>query len=285
MPSHSLSVPEPAEPPGSFLFSDDILKEITDEEKKFGRYTAERMPKQKRESVIQLLSEQRPVYEIARLVGVADQSVTAIANHPVYGVEVAQRIGDERAIAARQLQRCRRSQLDRLERHPDLLPAASIPIAVSIFTDKAELLLGHATARVEHTERIDIFADFDAFCDELDEKYGKKTSTGNHLGGGKFPVIELQPAEAAADPTPALESHAPGPPSDVELQVSDARIQANPGHMPPYVTDSQPDPAQHLEVATPPGGGSIAAARPSPSMENDTRNFWPIGSFTNEVQE
>src|SRR5215831_6285734 len=92
----SLPSPESQPPAGVFLFSDEQMQAITNEEEKYGRYTADRMPLQKREACILLLSEDRDISAVSRIVGVSRDSVVAVLNHPEYGrqiLEIVERAG------------------------------------------------------------------------------------------------------------------------------------------------------------------------------------------------
>jgi hypothetical protein len=65
--------------PVLFLFSDEEIEAITDEERRHGRYTLARLPAQKHQSILVLLKERRSFREIARLVSVAPETVQAVA--------------------------------------------------------------------------------------------------------------------------------------------------------------------------------------------------------------
>jgi hypothetical protein len=79
MPAPLPPLPQPEDPPGSFLFSDEEIEAITDEERRHGRYTLARLPAQKHQSNLVLLKERRSFREIARLVSVAPETVQAVA--------------------------------------------------------------------------------------------------------------------------------------------------------------------------------------------------------------
>jgi hypothetical protein len=269
MPAPLLPAPEPQDPPGAFLFPDEIIQELTDEETKHGIYTAERLPINKRESVIQLLGEKRPVREIARLLQVHVSTITAVADR--FGSEVS----DIRERLARKLRRCAWSQLERIERSPDMLPAASIPLAVKLWIDTGELLDGKATARVEHVERVDIFADFPAFCDQLAaEMETKNRAPEIRFAAGKLPAIEADLVEMPGSP-------AESPASDQHSSVSGASAQEKPADPTPFTTLLPQDPP-------PPeggGGGSNLPGAAQSTRDYPSQNFWPNGSFEQEDPE
>jgi len=275
MPAKELPAPAPRDPPGSFLFSDEVIEELTDQERKHGIYTAERLPADKREAVIKLLSENRQVRDIAKLIRVAPESITAVANHPIYGPQIK----SNAPLLAGKLRRVAFAQLERIERCPDLLPAASIPFATTAWIDKAELLDGRATARIEHTERIDIFGDYDAWLAELEKEYEQKIAAAAPaigLAGEKLSAIDAE----LVNPGPELQLPG-GPPAELEgnseLRDSSSFPQADPGELPTYAPSSSPDPGpqpvDQLRDSETPGGGSMAATRPAAPTDNPSQNF------------
>jgi len=278
MPASHPPVPQLPEPAGCFLFSDEIIKEITDEETKFGMYTAERCPPGKRDAIIELVAQD--VYDvrwIARTVQVHQSTVTAVADR--YAKEVA----DVRGVLARKFRRVVRQQTDRLERCPDMLPASSIPLTLKMLTEAAELLEGKATSRVEHVERVDIFADFPAFLASL-EMDAKNEALGIGCEAKKSALI----AGTAADPGPIIDVAADpvdAPGCNSKLQDSDAFPQANEGRATSKCYESgsgSPSPGQ---ATTPPGGGSNSVGAGGQAIDKCTQNFWPNGSFEEPIEE
>jgi hypothetical protein len=275
MPARQLPSPQLPDPPGSFLFSDEIIKELTDEERRTGIYTAERLPIAKRNAIIQLLGEQRGIQDIARIVQVHNSTVTAVADR------FCDEIADIRTKLARKLRRVVWGQAERLDRYPDMLPASSIPLAIKMLTETAELLEGRATTRTEHVERVDIFADWPAFLESLE----METKNGPHGIGDAGrknaliagPVIDV-PAEAIADPG-----------IDCKASVSAPIPQVNRSDVPGYVPASAAAAADAIEGAgskpEEAGGGSTPAAGGGAATDNYTQNFWPNGSFTGDVEE
>ena len=277
-------LPELKDPPGSFLFSDDVIERLTDQERKYGIYTADRLPEDKRKAIIKLLGENRQVRDIATFLRVAPETITAVANHPIYSEQITHAI--TAPILARTLRRCAAAQLERLDRCPDLLPASSIPFATSVFIDKAELLDGKATARIEHTTRVDIFQDYDRFLAELETEYEQKTAPGIHSCAEKLPAIEAELVErpAIADrPDPAA-AEVPG--CNSKLQVSEVIHPANELDATTKCYELEPKTGEYpvqreLEAA---GGGFHPARPPDAATDSLPQNFWPNGSFTSEVE-
>lgn len=232
MPAPQLPLPEPDDPPGSFLFSDSEIDEITDAERKRGRYTLANLPPQKRQAILVLLKERRPFREVGRLVGVAWETVQAVAN--AYAAELDRAWND----FPKALRRVNWYLVDRLQANVGSFPIQSIPLAVKLLSDTSELLEGRATARIDHTtepRRVSNLEEYEQIIGALEKKCPgrvidpeEKDGPGIHLGAGKAPAITA----GAADPDPAP---AVGPPGDrqngrlfdSESDVSAPATQAN----------------------------------------------------------
>ena len=262
MPATRPLLPEPVEPPGRFLFDDLTISNLTDQERKHGIYTAERCPPKKREDIKQLLAELKPIREIARLCEVHQSTVTAVAD------KFGQEITDIRARLARKLRRVVWSQADRLEQFPDSLPASSIPLAIKLLGEHAELLDGKATSRTEIVERIDVFSDFQAFLASL-EMDAKKGPVGIGDEGGKKALIAGSAADPSADRGAAAELGAglgSGLVIDCESSVSGPITEGDRDDGTGFGTGLPPAPDPKPDApgspGTPPGGGlECACAR------------------------
>lgn len=279
MPAPHLPAPALLEPPGSFLFSDEIIQELTDQERKFGIYTAERCPPEKRQAIIELTVQNRSARWIASTIGVHQSTVTAVRDSP----EGRSKLADIRSVMARKFQRVALDQAERLEQFPDLLPASSIPLAIKMLVETAELLDGKATSRVEHVERVDIFADFQAFCATL-EMDAKNERLGIGDGGEKSALI----AGGAADPgaiidVPADLVEAPG--CNSKLQGFEPIHEATAADATSLCYESKADLPAPVQATTPPGGGSTFVRPGEPATDNHTQNFWPNGSFEDPIEE
>jgi hypothetical protein len=141
------------------LFSPEVIEQLTADEAK-GIYTAERCPKDKRNAIIQLRGSGRSKNSVIRTLGVHRLTIIAIEE------KFPEEIDAVRKRTARQMRRCLGDQLDRLEENPGILPPSAIPMAVNVLNTNAQLLEGQATARVEHSERVDIYADWDSFVEK-----------------------------------------------------------------------------------------------------------------------
>lgn len=261
MPAARLPMPQPQEPPGTFLFDAETIKSLTNEEEKHGIYTPQRLDELTRRNIIELLAEQRPVHFIARVCRVHTETVTGVADF--FATEIA----NLRALLARKLRRIIVGQADRLEKYPEGLPIAQVPLAIKLLGEFAELLDGKATSRVEMVERVDVFTDFQAFLARLEmETKNGTVETGD--AGGKKALI----AGAAADPGAGRES---GLVLDCESSVSEAIPQAKPNEVTGCVTGSAVETNPPGPPAGPPGGGSPAAAARGRATDNSSQNFWP----------
>jgi predicted Zn-ribbon and HTH transcriptional regulator len=275
MPAPLPPSPQPDDPAAPFLFPKDTIEEITNDELKHGRYTLARLPEKKLNNIIQLLGENRKIREVARILEVAQETVMEVLDHPEHGAEIERRRGIDSAMTARKFRRCTLVQLDRAERYPEVIPAASIPLATKLWTEMAELLDGKATSRVEHTTRVDIFADYKTFLAELESEYEQKNGLGNGCEAGK--ISQIKNAPPAADPGPIIEADSEVA-TDQQSEDSSLSSQADPAIVP----SSVPTESKKSQAIDPPGGGSSSAALGRPAMDNPPQNFWPSGSFTSE---
>ena len=140
MPARNEPLAKPDDPPNSFLFSDDEIAEITDQEQRSGKYTLARLPARKRETILLLLIDRRPAREIARICNVHHETVSLVADAHAAELDAAWKSFSQK------LRRINWHLADRLERNIESFPLQSIPLAVKLFSDTAELLEGRATA-------------------------------------------------------------------------------------------------------------------------------------------
>lgn len=193
MPSHSmkLTLPAPsgdvAGPSQAFLFANDELKEATEKAERDGQYTAERLRNldpRKYEAIIELRGLDWGQKRIAEFLGVHHRTVAAVDDHEPEAIDtVRQRL-------IKKLRRAGTLQVDRLTDHPDLVPIQFAGQTAVQLLGHAELMDGRATARVEVTGRIDIFADWE-------EIIAKQLQPGDVIelapetglaAGNKFPI-------------------------------------------------------------------------------------------------
>lgn len=218
------------------------MDRITADEAK-GIYTAERCPPEKRDAIIQLLGSGSSKRRIQDLLQVHRLTIVAIEDRFMGEVDAV------RQRTSRRLRRCVSDQLDRIEDNPGVIPPSAIPMMVGVFTDKAELLDGRATVRVENVERVDIYGDWDSFVEkQLQPEDVKEIGPGMRLGGEKNPPIE---AELAGERDPL---QTPGP-TDSDNQSGDCQGDKSQCH------DLRPDLAARERSGSdrpedPPGGGS-----------------------------
>jgi hypothetical protein len=170
MPAPLPPLPKPDDPPGSFLFSDETIKSLTDEETRHGRYTLARLPAAKRESILALLKERRPYRDIARLVSVAFETVQTVAQ--AHAGELEQHYRD----FPKQLRRINAYLADRLERNVDSFPVQSIPLGIKLIGETAALMEGQATSRIEHTHApaVSAFEEYERFVSQIEKRCAGK---------------------------------------------------------------------------------------------------------------
>lgn len=207
------------EPPRSFLFSDEELAKVTDDERRYGRYTLDRLPAAKRQSILVLLKERRALREIARLLSVAFETVQAVA------VAHAKELDEHWKELPRHLRRATWYMVDRLERNIESIPAPALPAAIKQISECWLLLDGQATSRVEHVigaPRVNSLEEYEQQIAPIEKKIaGKVIEPGEEmrLVGGKKTAPALEPRTAAADPgaEPVTDSE-----SDVAAPIAQA---------------------------------------------------------------
>jgi hypothetical protein len=205
-PPHKTQADSPAAPPAPFLFSEQAIAEITDEEKRHGRYTAARCPPELRRSIIALLKEGRSHREIERLLssngrGVSRDTVKAIHDVP----EVAREVDEALQLGSLTGPKSRRAMhalLDRVIENPHMIPGASLSLAIKNMHEISQLEDGKPTSIEEHRPHMDIFASFQMLTAQLKataaaEEIPPKT-TG--LDGEKPPPLNQRPGEPGQGP-------------------------------------------------------------------------------------
>jgi hypothetical protein len=201
---------KPDDPPGSFLFPDDQIAEITDQEKRFGKYTLARLPQEKRAAILTLLVDRRPAREIARLVHVHHETVSLVADAHAAELDTAWHS------FGKKLRRLNWHLADRLEQNIGSFPIQSIPVAIKLLGETAELLEGRATARIDHTgqpPRISNVEQFEAFLSTLPEKYAAgriidaetepEPADEIHLGAGNPALMDAGRSNETPNDPPA----------------------------------------------------------------------------------
>ena len=263
-----LDYPQADPPSAPFLFSADVLAEITDEEKRLGKYTAGRCPPELKSTIVTLLKEGRSDREVVSLLSGArpihHETVANIRRDPEIALEIDQAL----QLSLRIKPTARRGLIQILERvadHPDLVPWSAMPMMSKTLYDIVALEEGRPTERTEHTERVDLFARFQGMMTSLvmdAQKMGLAGGEKAPLNGQVLEtaaVVELEARTARTDPE--SEHSTPGP----QAIHSDATTNA---------TDSGPI----QTPGDPPGGGSAAPGEPTPRTDMPTRNFWSSDS-------
>jgi hypothetical protein len=180
-----------------FLFSDEIIDSITADEAK-GIYTAERCPENKRNAIVNLLAD--GAYSrrrIAEIVQVDRRTIIAVEDRWPLQIEAL------RKKTVRKMRRAVDMQLERVEENPSIIPPSSIGLFIAQLTDKAELLDGRATSRVEEVHHVDVFSDWDGFIEkqlapeDVTEINTLTSSKEMGLGGGK--TLPIKEGESVVD--------------------------------------------------------------------------------------
>lgn len=168
-----------------FLFSPETMERLTEAEKQ-GEYTLERLQKLRPEviqEIIKLRGEFVGMLRIAKMVGVHHKTVA--------GVDAAFPEDIEKA-RARRVSRLRTTAdvlVEQIFDNPGCVPGHAKALAASQLYDKAELLDGRATVRVEEVKRIDIYGDWDEIVEKqlqpansIDIESVKVVETGSDAG-------------------------------------------------------------------------------------------------------
>lgn len=181
-----------------FLFSREIIEALTDAEER-GEYTAERFRVQhpdKYQAVITLRGLDWGQKRIAQLLKVHHRTVAAVDDAEPEAIDtVRQRL-------IRKLRRGSTLLVDLVVENPESVPPPMRGLVASQLIDKAELLDGRATGRVEHTERIR-FDDFESFIEQ-------QLPTEKELPAGAVREIGLPGGESPPIAAPIHALQTPG---------------------------------------------------------------------------
>lgn len=271
MPAAPLSWPEDDPAAGSFLFSNNELKEITDEERKRGRYTLANIPKQKLEACLVLLQEKRSLRDVGRLTGCAWETVQAIANKYADQIQKAwESIPQALGLTAR-------LGIYRLQANIDSVPAAQLPAAIKQVLETKQLLEGQATSRLEVTvapRRISSVEEYEQQIAHLEKKARARMieeADAMHLAQGKNPApapTAALPGPAQASAEPSIGDLDPGRPRDSESDVSCPGPQASdPSATLSGYTQDHESSSNQAQIG-PPGAGVDDHGEPGPSWRH-----------------
>ena len=171
----------PAQP---FLFSEQTIAGLTKAEKQ-GRYTLERLRELRPEAIdeiIHLRGEFVGKLRIAEIVHVAHETVTAVDAAYRESIDIA------REARVARLRSAGDKLVEQIDQNPGLVPWHSKAVAASQLYDRAELLDGKFTARVEHVERVDICRDLNRSLMkyEREETQMREIAAGMGLAGKKW---------------------------------------------------------------------------------------------------
>lgn len=256
-------LPEP-DPPRSFLFSDEEMAEITDQEKR-GIYTAERLAKlwpKKLESILKLLSDRWPIIEVARTLNVSEKTVVAVADRH------ADAITELDANFSKKARRVAWYQLDRVERNPGIIPPQAIAQSVKYFYEVGQLADGRPTEIHEERVTVDIYDHWARFV--RGEVIG--------LAGGKLPPINGTAAPAAGAELAALPA-LPGPSgSGLRSEENGQATQGNGQACNMFCDTSgteKPDESTAAPADTPGGGMPGGEGGAMPGGVNGSRKILP----------
>ena len=145
---------------------------------------------------------------------------------------------------------------DRLEKNAESFPLQSIPLAIKLIGEHAELIEGRATERIEEVHRVDIF------------EHWKQFKAGHTIGlsGEKMPVMDAELVAGAEDQA-RLQDGDREATTDSESDVCQASTQGN-GQPINVLFDDQAPRARVKndlmgQAPAPTGGGACAVQRTS----------------------
>lgn len=180
-------------PPSPFLFSPDVMGEITEQEER-GIYTAERLFSQRPEiyqATVELLGRQVPVRQIARILHIHHRSVAAVRMREPEAIDTARlSLGRKCGIAATLM-------VESIIEDPDSVPKNVRGLVAAQLIDKAQLLGGGATSRPDLGRKPGELGheDFEDWIKQLPSAAGAGTGFGGENGGQ---MAEADPGAAVA---------------------------------------------------------------------------------------
>lgn len=187
-----------------------------DHDRATGRYTAAHIAGNaaKRDAVVRALGEGLSIAAVARAFGMSRNTVTVAARR--FGVDIEQRKKEFGAVCLD----VARMAIERIRDEMDDMPKASLPIIAGVLIDKAQLLSGAPTARVEHTNTAAGPNGFNAWLESVVEVSAEPVAASGNLEqkGGALEsgqVLEVGSKGMASDtPSPALSGSAIGEPTE-----------------------------------------------------------------------
>lgn len=283
--THSLSAPTEAlaeSDRAPFLFSDEIIDSITADEAK-GIYTAERCPGDKRNAIMNLLAD--GAYSrrrIAEIVKVDRRTIIAVEDRWPLEIETL------RKKTVRKMRRAVDMQLERVEENPSIIPPSAIGLFIAQLTDKAELLDGRATSRVEEVHHVDVFGDWEGFIEkqlapeDVTEINTRTSSKEMGLLGGK--TLPINEGESAVDAELSECGDECQRRSKTDLESDGSKVIAK-GNQTDIPT-SIPKPSQTPDVRSAaksdgPGGGSALPIPTGGSTHKSPEKILPNGADRN----
>ncbi len=270
MSAIALSESEPdqaieSRPPGQRLLFSPEIEVSREKEEAAGYYTAARL-REKRpqvyEEIIDQLGGGVGMLRLAKRFGVHHLTVAAVRDAEPEKIDIA------RGKMVTDLRHVARLQIERLKEHPECVPIAFAGQLIDQAIRNAELLDGRATSRSEHTERIDVYAEFNAVLEQLpserrlgDEEV-RELPAGTGLLAGENVALK-EPAPADAERVRDAESLVNELPTDV-TDRSDTTSDTDPAASHAGDGDSQTGGR---------GGSARSAGGPSSPMDTASQKF------------
>lgn len=147
-----------------------LPKHYLAEAEKRGEYTGERLAERKPEiyrACVSLLAQGASQLSIARLLKISVNSVAGVKNREQISIESEKRTLSNAFRLASGLAADRAIELLSDDERSKEIPLNQLAIATGIFTEKAELLSGGATSRVDWVQPAPAVDDFNQYLDDL----------------------------------------------------------------------------------------------------------------------
>jgi hypothetical protein len=173
-----------------FLFSQSTIDALTEAERR-GEYNLERIRLVRPElidEVISLRSQFIGQLRIAKILGVHHRTVAAIDQ------AYPERIEQEKRKRVAKLRSAADKLVELVDDNPESVPPNVRCLAASQLIDKAELLAGGPTQRIDFTPPIDIHAAFQKFHEEVNRVASEARAAGRELN-----AVEMARVDALLD--------------------------------------------------------------------------------------
>ena len=152
---------------------------------KRGEFTGERLSERKPElyrACVRLLGDGTPYLSIAKLLGISVNTVAAVKRKEKFSIESLKREQSEKYRLAGALAGERAIEMLSDDERAKEIPLNQLAIASGIFTEKAELLSGGATSRVDWVQPAPAVEDYESYLAGLQDQAGIIEAEAEDIG-------------------------------------------------------------------------------------------------------